>query len=59
MYLPSGYQVPKDTFVFRMGTLMSNSEQYFDNPDKFLPERWFRGIYFMGISLYKCTGRHN
>jgi len=39
----SGYQVPKDTFVFRMGTLMSNSEEYFDKPDKFLPERWFRG----------------
>ena len=38
----SGYQVPKGTFVFRGGQLMSNDPHNFETPDKFLPERWLR-----------------
>jgi len=39
----SGHQIPKGTFVIRMGVLMSNDERYFNNPEQFMPERWMRG----------------
>ena len=38
----SGYQVPKGTFVFRVGQVTSNSPQSFEKPKQFLPERWIR-----------------
>ena len=41
----SGYQVPKNTFVFRLGALASLDEQNFKQANTFLPERWIRGIF--------------
>ena len=38
-----GYQIPKGTFVLRVGALSSNDENIYKNADKFLPERWLRG----------------
>lgn len=39
----SGYHIPKDTTVIRVGILTSNDEKYYKDPEKFLPERWIRG----------------
>ena len=39
----SGYQVPKGTFVLRGGTVMSNDSANFEEPEKYIPERWLRG----------------
>ncbi|XP_064393529.1 probable cytochrome P450 49a1 isoform X2 [Halichondria panicea] len=36
----SGYEVPAGTMVFATNALMSRSTDYFDEPDKFIPERW-------------------
>ena len=39
----SGYQIPKGTFVMRVGVMMSTDDKYFDDPESFMPERWIRG----------------
>ena len=39
----NGYQIPKDTTVFRLGFIMSNDAENFKEPEKFMPERWMRG----------------
>jgi len=39
----SGYQIPKGTFVMRVGVMMSTDDKYFDDPEAFMPERWVRG----------------
>ncbi|XP_064393557.1 sterol 26-hydroxylase, mitochondrial-like isoform X2 [Halichondria panicea] len=36
----NGYQVPAGTFVVSCNSLMSQSIDYFNEPDKFIPERW-------------------
>ncbi|VEN51325.1 unnamed protein product [Callosobruchus maculatus] len=38
-----GYKVPKGTHVIFPHLHVSNSEQYFEEPDKFVPERWLKG----------------
>ena len=43
----SGYQIPKNTFVFRVGALSSTDENNFKEANKFLPERWLRGNLFI------------
>ena len=37
-----GYQMPKGSVVIRVGHSMSNDPNNFDNPEKFVPERWLR-----------------
>eukprot|EP00088_Acartia_fossae_P028188 TRINITY_DN28986_c0_g1_i6.p1 TRINITY_DN28986_c0_g1~~TRINITY_DN28986_c0_g1_i6.p1 ORF type:complete len:535 (-),score=114.95 TRINITY_DN28986_c0_g1_i6:246-1823(-) len=39
----SGHQVPSGTRVSFTSPLVMSSEEYFTEPDKFLPERWLRG----------------
>ncbi|XP_064393553.1 sterol 26-hydroxylase, mitochondrial-like isoform X3 [Halichondria panicea] len=36
----NGYKVPAGTLVVTSQCLMTSSEDYFDEPDKFTPERW-------------------
>ncbi|XP_064393549.1 probable cytochrome P450 49a1 [Halichondria panicea] len=36
----NGYQVPAGTSVLSCNSVMSYSTDYFDEPDKFIPERW-------------------
>ena len=38
-----GYQIPKGTLVLRNGIISSTSGENYDEPEKFLPERWIRG----------------
>lgn len=38
----SGYHVPKGTHVIFPHLAVSNSEEYFPEPKKFVPERWLR-----------------
>jgi cytochrome P450 len=45
----SGFLVPKDTMVMRVGHHTSNDPANFDRPAEFLPERWLRG----------CPEKHN
>nr|XP_034332578.1 cytochrome P450 10 isoform X2 [Crassostrea gigas] len=40
-----GYQIPKGTFVFFGNNTLSMSEEYFENPEDFLPERWLQGAH--------------
>jgi len=37
-----GYTVPKGTTVVRVGQITSNDACNFENPEKFLPDRWLR-----------------
>ena len=37
-----GYRMPKGSVVIRVGHSMSNDPNNFDDPDKFIPERWLR-----------------
>jgi len=37
-----GYEIPKGTILLRAGSVSSNDAANFENPDKFLPERWLR-----------------
>jgi len=37
-----GYKIPKGSFVVRNNAVTTRDTSYFDNPDKFLPERWIR-----------------
>jgi len=37
-----GYQMPKGSVVIRVGHSMSNDPNNFDDPEKFVPERWLR-----------------
>ncbi|XP_055371510.1 uncharacterized protein LOC129605645 [Condylostylus longicornis] len=36
------YQIPKDTQLMMYGTHFYNDENYFSEPNKFIPERWLR-----------------
>uniref|UniRef100_A0A1B6KMR5 Cytochrome P450 n=1 Tax=Graphocephala atropunctata TaxID=36148 RepID=A0A1B6KMR5_9HEMI len=38
----AGYQIPKGTQVVFQHYVISNSERYFAEPSKFLPERWLK-----------------
>nr|UUB32621.1 cytochrome P450 CYP49A1 [Dendroctonus rhizophagus] len=38
----AGYQVPKGTHVIFPHLVVSNVEEYFKQPEKFLPERWLK-----------------
>jgi len=38
-----GYQIPSGTKVVSAGMVISNDGDHFDEPDKFIPERWLRG----------------
>ncbi|XP_046666276.1 probable cytochrome P450 301a1, mitochondrial isoform X1 [Homalodisca vitripennis] len=38
----AGYQIPKGTQIVFQHYVISNSERYFSEPAKFLPERWLR-----------------
>ncbi|KAH1000878.1 hypothetical protein HUJ04_013154 [Dendroctonus ponderosae] len=38
----AGYQVPKGTHVIFPHLVVSNVEEYFDQPEKFMPERWLK-----------------
>jgi len=38
-----GYQIPKDTVVTYLTALTMNDSDYFEDPEKFIPERWLRG----------------
>ena len=53
----SGYQIPKGTFVMRVGVMMSTDDKYFDDPEDFIPERWVRGtsIYLTIYLYYICS----
>lgn len=44
-----GYTVPKGTTVVRVGQITSNDACNFENPEKFLPDRWLR----------ESSGRHS
>jgi len=37
-----GYEIPKGTTLVRVGSVSSNDAANFENPDKFVPERWLR-----------------
>ena len=37
-----GYKIPKGTVLLRAGSVSSNDAENFENPDKFIPERWLR-----------------
>lgn len=37
-----GYQIPKDVDIFLGLMYMYKDDQYFGNPEKFVPERWLR-----------------
>ena len=39
----SGYQIPKGTYVAYGFTALMRREEHFDQPEKFMPERWMRG----------------
>ncbi|XP_056015991.1 1,25-dihydroxyvitamin D(3) 24-hydroxylase, mitochondrial-like isoform X2 [Ostrea edulis] len=39
-----GYRIPTGTFVFFGNNTLSMSEEQFENPEQFLPERWLQGI---------------
>lgn len=39
----SGYNVPKGTHVIFPHYVLSNTEEYFPEPEKFMPERWLKG----------------
>ena len=39
-----GYKIPEGTNVLWHNALSSLNEKYFPEPDKFVPERWLRGI---------------
>ena len=39
-----GYKIPKGSFVVRNNAVTTRDTSYFDNPEKFLPERWIRGM---------------
>ncbi|CAH1972910.1 unnamed protein product [Acanthoscelides obtectus] len=45
-----GYMVPKGTHVIFPHLLVSNSEQYFEEPEKFVPERWLKS----DVSISGC-----
>lgn len=38
-----GYQIPAGTEVSLNSNLLLRLSEYFDNPDKYLPDRWIRG----------------
>lgn len=38
----AGYHVPKGTHVIFPHLVVSNSEQYFPEPHRFIPERWIK-----------------
>lgn len=38
----AGYHVPKGTHVIFPHLVVSNTEEYFSKPDKFVPERWLK-----------------
>lgn len=37
-----GYQVPKDTMLITMNQVSCQLEEYFENANKFIPERWLK-----------------
>lgn len=39
-----GYMVPKGTHIIFPHHVVSNSEEYFEEPQKFVPERWIKGV---------------
>ncbi|KAG8236838.1 hypothetical protein J437_LFUL017122 [Ladona fulva] len=63
----SGYLVPAGTHVNMNQSVLYRSEQYFESPDKFLPERWLRGkqnsnihpymLIPFGVKARTCAGR--
>lgn len=38
----AGYEIPKGVQIIFQHYAISNSEKYFENADKFLPERWMK-----------------
>lgn len=38
----NNYHIPKDTFILVATHLTSVNEEYFDDPKKFMPERWLK-----------------
>lgn len=38
----SGYQIPKGTGILMASVLLTNSDQYFNKSNEFLPERWLK-----------------
>lgn len=49
----SGYNVPKGTHVIFPHLVVSNSEEYFENPEKFQPERWLKNKDTEGCPMQK------
>ncbi|CAH1364460.1 hypothetical protein MTP99_000840 [Tenebrio molitor] len=47
----AGYEVPKGTHVIFPHLVVSNSEEYFQEPHRFLPERWLK-------SEGSCPAKH-
>ncbi|XP_061176499.1 1,25-dihydroxyvitamin D(3) 24-hydroxylase, mitochondrial-like isoform X2 [Saccostrea echinata] len=65
-----GYHIPKGTFMFFCNNTLSLSEEQFENPEKFLPERWIEGkndsqkqrlmglcVQPFGLGKRNCLGR--
>lgn len=62
----SGYHIPKGTDVMICNLAMSRNDQYFYEPNKFIPERWLKDskknvnpwVYLpFGYGVRSCIGR--
>ena len=49
-----GYHVPKGTHVIFPHLAVSNSEEYFPEPKKFVPERWLRQNDIKNMDVQQC-----
>lgn len=65
-----GYNIPKGTFMFFCNNTLSLSEEQFENPEEFVPERWIQGkndsqkqrlmglcVLPFGLGKRNCLGR--
>ncbi|XP_060529813.1 probable cytochrome P450 49a1 [Cylas formicarius] len=51
----AGYHVPKGTHIIFPHLVVSNIEEYFSDPEKYIPERWLKGETAKAHASEKCA----